>query len=444
MPPTELDVIVARALLLGLIPVALVGPPRWAVTAWLVMANLDATGSGQATHAQVGWLNALKAVALPAWLLFRLRSVPGQVYVSFGGRVWLLLAGYAAVAVLWSDFPLAGLKLAVGMVAILAALALLERARNAGALDRTVMLTFLGATLALGILQTAFFTDGSFGFAGRGMPQRLTSFVAAQQYAALLAALVAWALWTADLSARGRTLLVLMLLAALAANGSRTWSAGALAAVAIHGLASRRLLPAVLRVAAAAALLAAVPAVRREWSAKPEPEPANRLTATASALLTGQDRADGMGLGTMRFRLAMYRGVLRELRTSHPWQWLFGHGTAAGGQVALSLFPAAYRRESLDANRVIHNEWLRVAYEWGLVGTVLWLTVVGSLASLAWRRRGEPAGGALLAYLPALLLGLTLENVIDGAGNAVTAGLLVLTALALEPPPDGLPRRGFS
>jgi len=180
--------------------------------------------------------------------------------------------------------------------------------------------------------------------------------------------------------------------------------------------------------------LAAVPAVRREWSTRPTPEPANRLTATASALLTGQDRADGMGLGTMRFRLAMYRGVLKQLGGSRPWRWLWGHGTAAGGQVALTLFPAAYRAESLDANRVIHNEWLRVAYEWGAVGVVLWFAVLGALLSLAWRRRADPAGGALLSYLPALLLGLSLENVIDGAGNAVTTGLLLLTALALGRP----------
>lgn len=434
------DVAFAALLLAALIPVAALAPLRWAVLVWLVTNHLDATGSGFPSNVQVGWLNAVKAVALPCWLLVRLRAVPGSVAASFGGRAWLLLAGYAALSASWSEFPLAGLKLAAGMAGILLAAAALEKAVRAGALEEGSMWRFLAASLALAVLQTALFPDGSFGFAGRGMPQRFTSFVSAQQYAALVAALVAWVLWVPELRSGWRTCWVLVLFAALAANGSRTWSAGALLALAAHGLFRERNRTGYLRVAAAVLVLFSVPAVRHGVAAR-RLAPANRLAATASAVLTGEDRAGGMGLGTARFRLRMYSGVAEEMRCSSARQWLLGHGAASGGRLGLRLFPYAYRPESLDANRVIHNEWLRVIYEFGAAGTALWLGVLGAVGRLAWRRRQERAAAALLAYLPAWLLGLSAENVIDGAGNAVTAGFLLLLAGALAAPPPAERKR---
>jgi hypothetical protein len=183
--------------------------------------------------------------------------------------------------------------------------------------------------------------------------------------------------------------------------------------------------------AAALAVLAVVPSLKRGALRPSSSDPPNRLAATASAILTGQDTR-GTGLGTMRFRLTMYRGVLEELRQSQAWQWLAGHGTAAGGRIGLRLFPQAYRAESLDANRVIHDEWLRVTYELGLIGLTLFVAVLSALAVFAirsWRSESPPgAARAFTTYLPALLLGMTTENVIDGAGNVVTTGFVVLAA----------------
>lgn len=429
MPPSDSDVLAAGILLAALTPLVLFGPLRWAVLGWLVMAQLDASGSGRATYAQLGWLNAFKSVAAPLWLLWRLRAVPSALHRSWVARAWLLLAGYALTASLWSPFPLAGVKMAVGMVAMLASLVAMEKAVRAGALGTRTLAVFTLATLLLAAVHVAAFGDGSFGFAGRGMPARFTSFVAAQQYAALLAALIAWTLWRRDLPSRLGEALTPALFAALAANGSRTWSLGALATVSIHAGASRRW-TSWLRVAIAVALLASVPAMRRGLAKQAEGEPANRLTATASAILTGEDRAGGMGLGTLRFRLAMYRGVLEEMRSSPLRTWCLGHGSGSGGSLAVRLFPWAYRLESLDANRVIHNEWLRVLYEWGAVGAALWAAVVGGVLVFAWRRRRDAAGAALFSYVPAWMLGLTMENLLDGAGNAVTTGFLLLVAQA--------------
>lgn len=427
----EADAVFARWLLLALTPLVVAAPLRWAVLAWLCMTHLDATGSGVASHAGVGWLNAFKAVVLPAWLLVRLRGVDGWLHRSRASGCWLALAAWAGTSAAWSPFPLAALKLGAGMIAILLALLMLERAARAGLLDDRTLAIFLLASLALALVQTILFADGSFGYAGRGMPQRFTSFVGAQQFAALLTATLCWLLWAPALRAPWRTVGVLALFAALAANGSRTWTLGALVAMAVHAVWGKLRWPHLARIAAAIVILVSVPAIRRGITQRsPGEEPANRLTATASALLKGEDRPDGMGLGTARFRLGMYRGVWAAMRKGGVREWILGRGGGAGAQIAMRLFPYAYRQETLDANRVVHNEWLRVSYELGLPGLALWLGALFGLVWLAWRARMRPQGMALAAYLPALLLGLTAENILDGAGNAVTAGLLILAARA--------------
>ncbi len=430
MGSAEADAVFARWLLLALAPVIVAGPLRWAVPAWLLATNLDATGSGVASHAGVGWLNAFKAVVAPVWLLLRLRRTPGTLQRGWASRCWLGLAAWTGLSALWSPYPLAALKLAFGMAGMLAALLMLERATREGLVDDGALRLFLLGSLALALVQSFFFADGSFGYAGRGMPQRFTSFVAAQQFAALLVAMLCWLMWAPSVSERWRTVGVPALAAALGANGSRTWTLGALAALGLNGVVGRFRRQHVVRLAGALVILVSVPAIRRDLVQRTAGEPANRLAATASALLKGEDRADGMGLGTARFRLRMYRGVWEAVRQGGPREWLLGRGAGAGGRVATRLFPYAYRPETLDANRVVHNEWLRVSYELGLLGLALLGIVLWGLVALAWRTRRLPEGMALAGYLPALLLGLTAENMLDGAGNAVTTGVLILAARA--------------
>ncbi|MGB9604327.1 MAG: O-antigen ligase family protein, partial [Bryobacteraceae bacterium] len=355
---------------------------------------------------------------------------PDRLHTAWPCRLWLALAALAGLSALWSEYPLAAVKLAAGMAAIFLTLAMLERAARAGVLTDKTILWFLCASLALALLQTICFVDGSFGYAGRNMPQRFTSFVAAQQFAALLAAMVAWTLWRPWPREAWRTLTLFVLFAGLAANGSRTWTAGALVTLGIYASLVRPRWLNLVRVAAIVVVVAGVPAIRRGLHKQPAAEPANRLTATASALLRGQDREDGMGLGTARFRLRMYQGVWDAWRQGSVREWLAGRGAGSGGRIALRLFPYAYRPDALDPNRVIHSEWLRVLYELGLVGAALWLAALAGLAGFAWSLRQLREGMALASSIPALLLGLSTENIIDGAGNAVTVGLLLLVARA--------------
>ncbi len=424
-------VLFARLLFWVLLPIVLLAPRRWALLGWLAMTHLDATGPGLASNANIGWINALKSLGLPLYLCWRLRAVPSRLWHSLPARIWMLLIAYAAVAALWSSFPLSAAKIVGNMIGILLAVVVLEKFARSGALDTLALAAFVILSLGLGTVQTLVFRGTTFGFDGLDQAIRFTSFVGAQQYAALVVALLACVLWAESLSGPRRWLLAAMLGVALVWNGSRAWCLGGLGVVLIYAWLSRR------RGAGHAALVAAGCVVLvllgvnlglleadRYW------ETSSRLAATLAAAFTGEDTAASAGLRNMGFRLAMYNGVLEALDSASMPELLFGHGTSNGGLVAMTVFPRAYSIDRLDPNRVIHNEWLRALYEWGLVGFLLWglalLGLAGGVVS-CYREQGNPspASGAL-AYLPALALALSTENILAGAGNAVTIGLSIL------------------
>lgn len=106
----------------------------------------------------------------------------------------------------------------------------------------------------------------------------------------------------------------------------------------------------------------------------------------------------------------------------------------------MRVFPNSYKPEQIDANRVIHNEWLRALYEWGVAGLSLLALSLLALplgvlrtSDSRWRRNAP----IVLAFLPAFLASLSAENVLAGAGNAVTMSLALIVALLWAPQPSG-------
>jgi O-antigen ligase len=109
-------------------------------------------------------------------------------------------------------------------------------------------------------------------------------------------------------------------------------------------------------------------------------------------------------------------------------QLLFGHGTSNGRMVSGPLSKGIG-----DPNRAVHNEWLRIMYEWGLLGIILWLLFIGSLMQYAYQGLSLDRAGfckPLFVYLPAFCIGVSGENIIAGAGHAENIGLLLVIGLA--------------
>jgi hypothetical protein len=440
MPSSDLpEVFAAQVLFWLLLPVALFAPTRWAVLAWLVMGNLDATGPGQSPTESLGWLNAVKSILVPVFLAWRLRGTPSKLLETIPARLWLVLTAYAAVATLWSPFPLAAAKLVGNMIGIALTLVVLEKASRERVFDARALTLLILTSLALGAVQTYYYGGAAYGFDGFDQPSRFSSFVAAQQYAAFLVCFIAVLLWQPDLSKTVRSTLGVVVLTALVLNGSRIWFLGAGAVVIVYSwFSSRRILGLATMAASTVALGAMLVVSIGRIDGIEITDSSNRILATATAVATGVDTPNSVGLRDLSFRSRMYNGVLEDLRASDNWQILLGHGTSSGGSVALRIFPETYKPSQIDANRVIHNEWLRAFYEWGVIGLCLLAACLFSfpigVMVRAKHRHWKRNAPVVLAFFPAFLASLSTENVIAGAGNAVTMSLALVVALLWTPP----------
>jgi O-Antigen ligase len=432
------EVVAAQIIFATLLPLVLFAPARWAIVAWLVMGNLDTTGPGQSATAVVGWLNAVKGLILPIYLCYRLRSVPTEIPSTVPARLWLLLTSYAIIAGFWAPFPLAAAKLVGNMIGVFLTLIVLEKSARKGLLTARCLVFLISTSLLLGAVQTYYYGGASFGFDGVDQPSRFSSFVAAQQYAPFLVAFLTVVLWDRRLSAILRFGLCAALCTAIALNGSRTWFLGAFLVVLVYGLLSfRRVVAFVAFGAATAALCALLISAFDPFETDFLEDTSNRIVATVNAVFSGQDNARNAGLRNVNFRLAIYDGVLGDMRAGSTGQILFGHGTSSGGNAVLRVFPASYKIERLDPNRTIHNEWLRALYEWGIVGLGLLLGVFGTLLYGLIIRYRDPhwkiGCSAVLSFVPAFLVGLSTENLLAGAGNAVTMSLALAVAILWTP-----------
>src|SRR5262249_53920595 len=144
MTPADFpEVLTAQILFWLLLPPVLFAKPRWAVVSWLIMGNLDTTGPGQSALVAVGWINAVKGVRVPAYVGWRLRRGPGQLLGTTPVRLGIALTAYAALAVLWAPFALAGAKLVGNMIGILLTLLALEKAARHGLLDSRCLIALI-------------------------------------------------------------------------------------------------------------------------------------------------------------------------------------------------------------------------------------------------------------------------------------------------------------
>jgi hypothetical protein len=432
------EVLAAQVLFWILLPVVLFGSLRWAVLAWLVMANLDGTGPGQSAASVVGGINTVKGVVLPLYLWYRMRDVPSELSASVPARLWVAVTAYAAVAAIWAPFPVAAAKLVGNMFGILLALIVLERAARKGLLDSRNLTVLMASSLTLAAVQTYYFGGSSYGFDGTDQPSRLSSFIAAQQFGAFLVAFLAIALWMNGFRPATRIALCGTMGVALVLNGSRAWSFGAVLVVAVYlWLSFRRTLAFIAFGAATAVLFVAFIVNLNSLDGFVVEDTSNRILATANALYTGVDTSHNVGLRDLSFRSVIYEGVIDELRGSSARELAFGHGTSSGGNAVLRVFPSRYKAEQFDPNRVIHNEWLRALYEWGFVGLGLLAAVgVAFLRLLIHRYRHDSSKAsvsAVLSFLPAFLVALSSENVLAGAGNAVMVSLALIVALLWIP-----------
>ncbi len=392
-------------------------PLRWSIIAYVLLSTVDF--SQHSDH--IGLLNAGKAVVLPLYLLWRLRRYSGHTKMPLAPIAWILLTIYAAVAGCWSFYPGLALKLVGHMIASLVICCVFMRASKGIEAQPSMVLPITVGVLIIAGLRSLFAPHYGEEAA------RFTTFSSAQSFAALLVALYCIALCSKVLGRRVRICLCAVLVVALVFDGSRLWAVGLLTSSFLALLISD--VRSWIKICAVGALIVITTTIigSREGiiALLSRYAQSNRIAAAVTATYEGD--MGSTGLGTYRFRRGITALVMDQLEKSSAGELIVGHGTSNGGTMITSHI------KWLDPNRFFHDEWLRVIYEWGVLGMLLFLTFIGSITVFAFRGfRNDPNGRAksLLVFMPAFLLGLTGENIIAGAGNAVSVGFLLLIGLA--------------
>ncbi|MBV9264534.1 MAG: O-antigen ligase family protein [Acidobacteriaceae bacterium] len=399
-------------------------PLRWSMVALLCISTID-FGGGRGSFAI---FNVVKGLGLPIVLLFRLRAQSGHRRIIPAVVAWVLLMVYAGIAGFWSLFPFSALKLVVQMLGTLVTVIALVRATKGGFLSASTAVWAAAGSLVLAVVAT-YVTHG-----WADEPGRFTSFMSAQGFAAFLVGLYCVILCGQGVRGRTRITIAVAIALAIIADGSRIWFIGLLVSSVVALMLSRQRTSVKICATALSIGIVTVTLALPDtlFSALPESALRNRIFAAGKAAYEGD--FSSAQLGTLNFRRRIDETAMHEIENSSITEVMFGHGTCNGAAIAGSQF--RLYSEFGDPNRAFHNEWMRVFYEWGVAGAVLWLTLIGSLCAYgikALRLNGGGDGKPLLAYMPGFFIALATENMLAGSVNAVSMGFLFTVALATIP-----------
>ncbi len=402
-----------------LLAVAFFAPLRWSIVAYLMLSAVDFKSSDNG----IGILNAIKGIGYPVVLLWRLKMYAGHGKVVVAPVAWILFVSYVAAACFWSQFPLSAIKLVAELAGSFLICLAFMRAGKAGVLTpASILVPAVIGVLSLGIMRGIFLPGWG------DTSARFSGFTTAQAYASLLASLYALSLGTKAQHPIIRWGLCTILFAGVIADGSRTWVIGLIVStivgllvsnagtwIKIFGIAAIVLLM-------VAAILEEAPIIKFVAMEANS----NRVADTITAIYEGNIKSTG--LGTYEFRRSLYDRAIDALKASTLAELAFGHGTSNGRFLRGTLVGGVG-----DPNRAVHDEWLRILYEFGFAGSAIWVAFMGSIVVFAYQgMRKDPNGNAkpLLIYIPAFIGGLSTENVLAGAGHAGNIGFVLLIAVA--------------
>jgi hypothetical protein len=411
---------VIQVLLAGCAIVIAAGPRPAALVAWIVSSHLDPVAlAGPDPGAMVGILNAVRILGFPAILWMRLGIAAG---IPSGRAAWLAWAWaaivvYVTASLAWTpvDMRFAGMK----QVGYLAAYGLGAAAAIAAYRRRIITEPVIGTAiylvLGLAVVQTYLLGNP---FGDTLYEDRFVSFGSKQQFGEALVALLVLALFVVRFRPVTQGWYVVLLVVAELLNGSRVGLAGMAFVLVIWMLQARTServawSVTVLLVATTVIGLVAVGGVR--------------VAALEGLRIHEVWRALGgtkglEGVGTWKARVEFWDAVRKRMAEGTAADWAFGRGVSSGGRLGL--------RQGSEPNRTFHNEYLRVLYEFGLVGSVLLtLFLTGIVVAAVWLAVGW-GSYALLSFLPALLGFLGVENVFSGAGAAGGLGIVLILGSA--------------
>jgi hypothetical protein len=420
---------VAKILFWVLTAGVLLLPSKWGLLCLAVLMQVDVSAPEFIGTSSVGWENAVKALVLPALLLFWLSPRGSKLFVpTFPARLWFGLIIYVALAGLWSPHKLAAAKAVAFLVTYLLLFWTFYWGWAHGLLDSAFIYAAIWISLILGCVQS-FVMGNRLSYEGR-----FTSFCWAQAFAPWLVSLLALALFRQEGKRVGK-ITIACCIAGILMTGSRLaflglawlllvfWLKRALGGGEVTAFRLMKSLStaAVVVLVLCGTVLYAVPT--------------NRLNELL--LLGSSDYASLDDIGTAAARLMTYQEVLSAVSNRSLVASAFGSGTATGGdlvvQGSLSKIVGYEGDDFVDPNRSLNSDVLRALYEWGVAGLLLGTILVACLLSWAWRlamHHRLASGFALLGLVPLILLGLCFDNVLADSTTPQGVGFVLIVSWA--------------
>jgi hypothetical protein len=285
-------------------------------------------------------------------------------------------------------------------------------------------------SLGLGVVQS-YFLGGPLGieiggYSGHGTDNiRFTSFTPPNYYGALLVAFLAALFSARQIKQIHLFMMALLVVLAILLTGSRVWlTATLIICISKYWLLARRrsiLIFSHFLLAIFILVIALWGNLLYNFIMLTLP----RLGELFNALSGGNGVTS---LGTYNARQEIYDTVWQDIASSGTLQIIFGHGTSSGGYV----FSKNLANVSVDVNRIVHDEWLRSLYEWGILGLLIFIGIF--VAILVWLitayvKTQKQIYIIVISYLVGLCFYIKTENMFAGAGSAVTMGFAMLLGL---------------
>jgi O-antigen ligase len=423
--------IIARVLFWLFAVGVLVLPIRWSFFCFLLASHMDITSLSFNSATTVGIENTIRIAALPAILCFRAGFSFRQFPWTLPQKFWLALVAYAAIAAAWGGYALPAAKMVTYLTAYLVLYLVFCQAWVEGWVDLALIRLSAWCAVALAVIQT--FTLGNM---WGGLELRFTSFSSPQYFAACLVALLAVLVFSGSSGFFHYVTCGLLVIAILFSGSRYVFISTAvlllIASFRVSGVEKslifkfsvrKMLITLGVGAIAAAAVLTYLPG--------------NRIDELVFAVSNDDTKVEDVG--TLAWRLGIYEDIWSRLQKRSAVGLIFGSGTSSGAALMLDHDPTHYDQVGIDANRILHSEYLRAFYEWGILGLAL---LVGFLVTTILgfvRKITAEGGGPALAFfgaLPSILIGLAIENVLAGAVSAAGVGIVLAMSFAWQMGPE--------
>jgi len=398
-------------------------PARYVYYFLIILALFDTSGPDFPSSSQIGILNVLKTIFLPLLLIIRFRFKPLATIVRrkkpLALYAFLLFALYALMATLWSPYKLSALKMVGFFLGYLLWFTVIMWGWLSKKIDIRLVKGLFFLSIVLGIFQSTIL-DSSFGTE----EQRFTAFISPQEYAALVV-ITSIIIFTNSNQVKRleKHLVLITALVVVFLTGSRTYFISLILSILILWLISwkdlyRRLLPNITILIVGKLIILLTILIFAEQGI------GSSRTAELRYIVSAPER-----IGTLTWRIGMYHETLRGILSAGIPELLVGHGTSSGADIAFRIDSRRYLPETIDANRVIHNEFLRSLYEWGILGLTLILFITIYIIISAFWLSFRSSDHTLLAAMPPFIAGLLVENVLAFSASGWGIGVILVIGL---------------